>query len=172
MPNQIGISSALPICPIKKLPLFQSIMTCHWKFTSFSSKSVRSFWQIAVWRRRDRPLRLMKRSTHPRLALNTCLCIFRALATSFTFSLMMSLVTGRPFFHLSNTNSNNLRSTSGCLPLQGPVNFFRDYLQANIASLCFRHKCTLLSGTENSCAACLFSSFSARRITLHLHFAV
>ena len=169
--NQTGVSSALPICPIKKLPLFRSIMTCHWKFTSFSSKSVGSFQQIAVWRRRDRLLRLMKRSTHPRLALNTCLCIFRALATSFAFFLMMSPVTGRPFFHLSNTNSNTSRSTSGCLPLLGPVNFFRDCLQANIASLCFRHKRTSLSGTENSSAACLFPSFSAR-ITLRLNFAV
>ena len=170
MSNQIGISSALPICPTKKLPLLWSIMTRRWKFTSFSSKSVGSFWQIAVRCRRDRPLHLMKRSTHPRLALNMCLCIFHALVTSFAFYLMSSPVTGRPFFRLSNTNTS--RSTSWCLPLRGPMNFFRDCLQANIASLCFRHKRTLLSGTENSHAACLFPSFSARRITLRLHFAV
>ena len=164
MSNQTGVSSTLPLCPIKKLPVFQSIMTCRWKFTSFSSKSVGSFWQIAVRRRRDRPLRLMKQSTHPRLALKTCLHIFRVLATSFTFSLMMSPVTGMPFF------SNTLQSNSRCLPLRGPVNFFQDCLQASIALLCFHHKRTLLSGTENSRAACLFPSFSARRITLRLHF--
>ena len=111
----------------------------------------------------------MKQSTHPRLALNTCLCIFHALATSFVFFLMMSRVTGRPFFRLSNTNSNTSLSTSRCLPLRGPVNFFWDCLQANIASLCFHYKRTLLSGTENSHAACLFPSFSARTITLRLH---
>ena len=145
-------------------------MRCCWQFISFSSKSVGSFWQIAVQRRRDRPLHLMKQSTRPWIALNTHLCIFCDLAPSFAFSLMMSPVTGRPFFRLSNTKSNTSWSTSKCLPLRGPVNFFQDCLQANIASLCFHHMRTLLSGTENSRVACLFPSFSARRITLALAF--
>ena len=59
---------------------------------------------------------------------------------------MASLVTGCPFVLLSWTNS--CISTSGCLPLRGPVNFFLLVLVANFANFCCFHKRTLLCYIE------------------------